>query len=137
MNSITVSPAIKKVASTAKKKPVSTTKKKKASPAKGKPVSIAKEKIELSKQVMDFIEASFKGRRIAYFVLETERTREGAYIVCVAIESEAGYYKMDWGWHCSFTKAKAETVLMNDKLGLNEEEVNDIIITTMGPPTYQ
>jgi hypothetical protein len=40
---------------------------------------------------------------------------------------------MDWGWHCSLAKARAETALMNRKLGLNEEEVNRIIISTMGP----
>jgi hypothetical protein len=54
--------------------------------------------------------------------------------MCVAVEGEAGFYKMDWGWHCSFAKAQAETALMNKKLGLNEEEVNKIIISTMGKP---
>jgi hypothetical protein len=40
---------------------------------------------------------------------------------------------MDWGWHCSLARARAETALMNKKPGLNEEEVNGIIISTMGP----
>ncbi len=120
-----------------KKKPISPSKKKPVSTIKKRTVSIAKEKVELSNQVADFVEAAFKGRRIAYFVLNSERNKEGAFIVCVAVEDEPGFYKMDWGWHCSFIKAKAETVLMNEKLGLNEEEVNEIIISTMGPPTYQ
>ena len=123
----------KKVASPAKKKPVPSAKKKTALSTKGR----AKEKLELSNQVMDFATAAFKGRRIAYFVLGTEKTPDGAYTVCVAIENEAGFYKLEWGWHCSLTKAKAETVLMNVKLGLTEVEVNEIIISTMGTPIYQ
>ena len=69
---------------------------------------------------------------MAYFVSDAER-KEGAYIMCVAVEGEAGFYKIDWGWHCSLAQARAETALMNKKLGLNEEEVNSIIISTMGP----
>lgn len=88
-------------------------------------------------QVAKFAASAFKGKRTAYFVLDTERTKEGAYRMCFAIEGEAGFYKLDWSWHCSFTKAKAETALMNKKLGLNEEEVNKIIISTMGSPVRQ
>ena len=128
MKAKALSPSKKKVASTAKIKPVATTKR--------KSVSIAKENLELGNQVMDFVEASFKGRCIANFFLDTERTKEGACIVCVAIEGEAGFYKMDWGWHHSYTKTKAETVLMNKKLGF-KEEVNEIIISTMRSPIYQ
>jgi hypothetical protein len=152
MKAKTVSPSKKKAGSIAKKKSVSTskgkpasvTKKKVAVPAKkkkpvspsgGKPVSLAKMKLELHKQVMEFAATDFKDRRIAYFVLDIERTEEGAYIMCVAVEGEPGFYKMDWGWHCGFTKAKTETALMNKKLGLTEEEVNEIIISTMGPST--
>jgi hypothetical protein len=138
--------AKKKDVSTSKRKPVSDTKEKVSAPAKkkkpvppskGKPVSLAKKKLELHNQAMEFVATAFKGKRTAYFVLDTERTKEGAYIMCFAIEGETGFYKMDWGWHCSFTKAKAETALMNKKLGLNEEEVNKIIISTMGPPIRQ
>lgn len=153
MKAKTVSPSKKKAGSIAKKKPVSTSKrkpvsitrkkvaapakkKKPVSPSKGKPVPLAKQKLELHKQVMEFAATAFKGKRIAFFALDTER-KEGAYILCVAVEGEPGFYKMDWGWHCSFTKAKAETALMNKKLGLNEEEVNEIIISTMGPPIRQ
>ena len=144
MKAKAVFPSKKKVASTAMKKPispskdkaVSTAKKEAVSPSKEKPVSMAKKKLELSNQVTDFVEAAFKGRRIAYFVLNTER-KDCAFVVCVAIEGEPGFYKMDWGWHCSFTKAKAETALMNKKLGLTEEEVNEIIISTMGPVSGQ
>ena len=149
MKAKTVSPSKKKAGSkkkplsTSKGKPVSIAKKKVAAPAKKKkplsspkekPVSLAKKKRELHDQLMEFAASAFKDKRTAYFVLDTERTEEGAYIMCVAIEGESGFYKMDWGWHCSFTKAKAETALMNKKLGLNEEEVNKIIISTMGPP---
>lgn len=118
----------KKPVAPSKTKAVSSSKKKAVSPAKKKPALSAKKKLELNNQVEDF----FKGKRIAYFVLDTERTKEGAFILCVAVEGESGFYKMDWAWHCSYTKAKAETVLLNDKLGLAEEEVNEIIISTMG-----
>ena len=123
-----VSRAKKKPVAPSKAKAVSSAKKKVVSPLKKKPASGAKKRLELSNQV----DASFEGKRIAYFVLDTERTKEGAFIVCVAVEGEAGFYKMDWAWHCSSAKAKAETVLMNDRLGLTEEDVNEIIISTMG-----
>jgi hypothetical protein len=136
--------AKKKTVSTPKKKTVSVAKKKVAAPAKkkrpvssskGKPISLAKKKLELHDQVMEFAATAFKGKRIAYFVRDIECTKEGAYIMCVAVENEPGFYKMDWAWHCSFAKAKTETALMNKKLGLNEIKVNEIIISTMGPLT--
>jgi hypothetical protein len=155
MKAKTVSPSKQKAGSPAKKKPLSPAKRKAASvtkkkaaaaPAKknkplssptGKPVPLAKKKLELHDQFMQFAASAFKDKRTAYFVLDTERTKEGAYIMCVAIEGESGFYKMDWAWHCSFTRAKAQTALMNKKLGLNEEEVNKIIISTMGPAIRQ
>jgi hypothetical protein len=140
MKAKTVSPSKKKAGSGAKKKTLSTSKKKPAAaakkrpdaPSKGKPVSLAKQKLELHKQVMEFVTSAFKGKRMAYFVSDGER-KERSYIMCFAVEGEAGFYKVDWGWHCSLAKARAETALMNKKLGLNEEEVNRIIISTMGP----
>lgn len=143
MKAKSVSPSKKKAGSDAKRKPASiikkkvgasAQKKKPVAPSRGKPVSMAKKKLEFQHQVAAFAGSSFKGKRAAYFVLDTERTKEDAYRMCFAIEGEAGFYKLDWSWHCSFTKAKAETALMNKKLGLNEEEVNKIIISTMGPP---
>jgi hypothetical protein len=141
----TLSPSKKKAATTGKKKPLAATKKKAVSAAKKKPApatkktplkkksaSLAQQKLKLNKQVMDFVTDAFKGRRVAYFVHDSVRSKDGAYIACVAIEDEAGFYKFDWGWHCSDTKAKAEAALMNKKLGLTEEEVNEIIISTMG-----
>jgi hypothetical protein len=154
MKTNTVSPSKKKAGSIAKKKPVSTSKgkpvsaakknvdapakkKKPVSPSKGKPRSLAQQKRELHDQVMEFAATGFKGKRLAYFVRDIERTKEGAYIMCVAVEGESGFYKLDWAWHCSFTRAKTETALMNKKLGLNEEKVNEIIISTMGPVIRQ
>jgi len=145
MKAKTVSPSKKKAGAVAKKKTLSTSKRKPAAAAakkrpgaasKGKPVSLAKQKLELQKQVMEFVSSAFKGKRMAYFVSDAER-KEGAYIMCFAVEGEAGFYKLDWGWHCSLARARAETVLMNKKLGLNEEAVNRIIISTMGPVIRQ
>ncbi len=140
MKAKTVSPSKEKAGSVAKKKTLSTSKKKPAAAAKkrpgaaskGKPVSLAKQELELQKQVMEFVTSAFKGKRMAYFVSDAER-KEGAYIMCLAVEGEAGFSRIDWGWHCSLARARAQTVLMNRKLGLNEEEVNRIIISTMGP----
>jgi len=140
MKTKTVSPSKKKAGTAAKKKPLSTPKKKPAAAAKKrpvaaaktKPVSLAKQKLELHKQVMEFVTAAFKNKRMAYFVSADER-KEGAYVMCFAVEGDAGFYKADWGWHCSLAKARAETALMNKKLGLKEEDVNKIIISTMGP----
>jgi hypothetical protein len=124
--------AAKKTLSASKKKPAAAAKKRPGAPSKGEPVSLAKQKLELHKQVMEFVTAAFKGRRMAYFVSAAER-KGRAYIMCFAVEGETGFYKVDWGWHCSLARAKAETALMNKKLGLSEEEVNKIIISTMGP----
>lgn len=152
MKAKAVSPSKKKAGSRAKKKSLSASKKKPTpstkkkvssaakskkpvSPSKGKPGTLAKRKLELHNQVAEFVASAFKCNRTAYFVRDAERTKEGAYIMCFAVEGEPGFYKLDWGWHCSFTKATAETAQMNKKLGLNEEEVNKIIISTMGPPT--
>jgi hypothetical protein len=141
MKAKSVSPSKKKAGSVAKKKTASASKKKPAAAAakkrpgadsKEKPVSLAKQKLELHKQVVEFVTSAFKGKRMAYFISDGER-KEGAYIMCFAVEGEAGFYKADWGWHCSLARARAETALMNKKLGLNEEEVNRIIISTMGP----
>jgi hypothetical protein len=130
----TVSSSKGKPGSVAKKKVAVPVKKRKpVTPSKAKPVSLAKKKLELHDQVMEFVTTAFKGKRTAYFVRDIEKNEEGAYIMCVAVEGEPGFYKMDWGWHCSFTKAKTETALMNKKLGLNEEAVNEIIISTMKP----
>jgi len=134
MRAKTVSPSKKKPRAAATKKALSVPKKRPGAPAKGTPVSLAIQKLELHQQVKDFVTAAFKGKRMAYFVSSAER-KEGAYIMCFAVEGEAGYYKADWGWHCSLAKARAETALMNRKLGLNEEKANDIIISTMGPAT--
>ena len=141
MKTRTVSPSKKKAGTVATKKTLSTSKKKPTAgaakkrtgaPSKEKPVSLAKQKLELHKQVMEFVTSAFKGKRMAYFVSADER-KEGAYIMCFAVEGEAGFYRADWGWHCSLAKARAETALMNKKLGLSEEKVNKIIISTMGP----
>ena len=120
-----------------KAKAVSPPKKKSASTAKKKTASPSKKKTVTGNQVMDFVTDAFKGRRIAYFVLGTERTKDGAFIVCVAIEGDAGFYKMDLEWNCSFTKAKAQAAEMNVKIGLTQEEVEEIILSTMLPPIYQ
>jgi len=119
-----------------KTKAVSPPKKKSASAAK-KPASPPKKKPVTGNQVMDFVTDAFKGRRIAYFVLGTERTKDDAFIVCVAIEGDAGFYKMDLEWKCSFSKAKAQAKEMNVKIGLTQEEVEEIIMSTMLPPIYQ
>jgi len=133
MKAKTVSPSKKKSGTGAKKKTLPTSKKKPAAAAaKEKPAALAKRKLELHKQAREFVTSAFKGKRMAYFVSDGER-KEGAYIMCVAVEGEAGFYKMDWGWHCGLARARAETALMNKKLGLNEEEANRIIISTMGP----
>lgn len=124
--------ASKKKAGAAKKKPLAAPKKKAAAPAKEKPASLAQQKRELHKLVMEFVTASFPKRRVAYFVSADER-KGRAYIMCFVIENEAGFYRLDWGWHCSLADAQAETGMMNKKLGLSEEEVNKIMISTMGP----
>ena len=143
MKAKTVSSSTKKARPAANKKAVSASKARPASAAKKmkpasspKPASLAQQKQELHEEVLAFATAAFKRNRIAYFVHDTER-KEGAYIMCIAVEGEPGFYKMDWGWHCSFSKARTETSLMNKKLGLNEEQVNEIIISTMGPQVPQ
>lgn len=132
MKTRTVSPSKKKTLSTPKKKPAAAARTGPGAASKEKPVSLAQQKRELHQEVKEFVTSAFKGRRMAYFVSSAER-KAGAYIMCFAVEGEPGFYKIDWGWHCSIAKARAETALMNKKLGLKEEEVNEVIISTMGP----
>ncbi len=132
MKAKTASSSKKKARAGAKKKPLAAPRKTPAAPAKEKPVTLAKQKLELHKQVMEFVRSAFKKRRMAYFVSADER-KGRAYIMCFVVENEAGFYRLDWGWHCSLADARAETEMMNKKLGLSEEEVNKIMISTMGP----
>ena len=141
MKAKTVSPSKKKAGAVAKKKSAAkkrpaaaAAKKKPVAASQKKPDSLAQLKLELHKHAMDFVTAAFKNKRMAYFVSADER-KEDAYIMCLVVEGEAGFYRLDWGWQCSLVKAQAETALMNKKLGLNEENVNRIIISTMGPAT--
>lgn len=108
------------------------------SPSINKVVSTAKNKLAISNQAIhDIVVDSFKGKRIAYFVLDTERSKNGAFLLCVAIEDETGFYRYDWDWHCSFATAKARAKEMNELLGLTDKDVTDIVISTMELPNHQ
>jgi len=108
-----------------------------ASPSRKKVVSTARKKSELSNQVIhDVVRDAFKGERIAYFVLDTERTEDGAYILCVANHGVPGFCKMEMGMSGTYKAAKERVKQLNKELGLTDDDVNEIIISTMELPSF-
>lgn len=79
---------------------------------------------------MHYFGNAFKYTRIAFFVLDTELTDDGAFFLCVAVEGK-GFYKIDLGGNCIFKIAKAQVKQMNFKLGLTLKEVDKIIASAM------
>ena len=118
-----ISSSKKIVASTAKKKP--------ATPRKKKPAVTAKDDIDASNALMHFIIGdSFKGKRIAYLILDAGRSTEGAFLVHVAVKGD-GVYKTEWGLDCTYSKALERAKEMNAELGLTDADVSNIIGSTV------
>lgn len=66
-----------------------------------------------------------------YFIMETERTSDGQFIPCIAVEGEKGYYKTDWAWGTDKNQAQAWADERNQKMGIDRREAAKIQLRTM------
>lgn len=71
-------------------------------------------------------------QRCCYFISHSQKDSKG-YIPCIAIECEGGYYKTDWHWDCDYEDAWTLAQSKNMDLGLTDEDVEYIIMTSMFP----
>jgi len=67
-------------------------------------------------------------QKIAYVIIDTERTEDGQYIPCIVKEGETGYWKTDWAW--GRDKAQAEEIAkqQNAKMGISNEEAMRLVL---------
>ncbi len=72
-------------------------------------------------------------KRLAYFLLETEKTRRGHWGPCIAVENEPGYYRTDYDFGPDKQKAQAAIDELNARRGLTPREAALIQLTTMRP----
>jgi len=71
-------------------------------------------------------------KRMVYFIQETVRTPDGGFIPCIAIEGESGYYPTDWDWGMDLSVAERCAKEKNERMDINDEEAQKIILGTMG-----
>jgi len=66
--------------------------------------------------------------RIAYTIVETERTDDGHYIPCIVKEGETGYWRTTWRW--GKDKAIAEKIAeeRNEKMGISKEDAMRLVL---------
>jgi len=70
--------------------------------------------------------------RMAYFLLETERDKNGNFIPCIAKEYERGYYRTSWTYGKDRDLAEATIQTLNMRMGISEQEAARIVASTMG-----
>lgn len=69
--------------------------------------------------------------RLAYFILESVKDKEGNYIPCIAVEGRKGYYLTDWAWGKNIDIAEKAALEKNTEMGLTQADVDKIIFGTM------
>ncbi len=79
------------------------------------------------------------GNRLCYYSPETDYVEGRGYRVAIVKENEPGYYptggagQAPWYWgHDLKTAQDTAKKLNNDRLGLSDRDVMDIIISSMG-----
>ncbi len=75
-------------------------------------------------------------RRRAYFINPAVKTERGAFIPCIAVEDEPGYYETKWEWDTTLKKAQELAQRINDRLGITAEDAERIVLSTMKPMTF-
>lgn len=68
--------------------------------------------------------------KAAYVIMEAERTGDG-FIPCIVKEGETGYYRTDWNWGNDLETAQEIANKKNTALGLDQAEVNRLILQSM------
>jgi hypothetical protein len=72
------------------------------------------------------------GRRMAYLILEDVRAKDGGYVPCLAREGEKGYYLTNWNYGLDKIIAEKCIDTLNRRMGLSEEDVTTIVLSSMG-----
>lgn len=70
-------------------------------------------------------------QKVVYFIMETERTGDGQYIPCIAVEGEKGYHRTDWAWGTDKGEAQRLADERNQKMGIDRREAARIQLGTM------
>lgn len=69
--------------------------------------------------------------RTAYFISATDKTEDGEFIPCIAVEGEAGYHRTDWHWGTDLELAEKCAVKKNAALEIDEKTALVIVLSTM------
>jgi hypothetical protein len=94
---------------------------------------------ELTKTTPDAEEDPKPSGRFCYTILDSSRAEDGQYIPVAVYEGKPGYYPMTgsdelaapWKWGNDYNKALKTAKEMNERMGLSEEEVDNIIASSM------
>lgn len=70
-------------------------------------------------------------QRMVYFIMETERTSDGQFIPCIAVENEKGYNRTDWAWGTNKEQAQSWADERNERMGIDRKEAARIQFMTM------
>lgn len=70
-------------------------------------------------------------KKMVFFIMETERTNDGQYIPCIAVEGEKGYNKTDWAWSNDKELAQKLCDKRNADMGISRREAAIIQFRTM------
>ncbi len=79
----------------------------------------------------EIAKAMNSGKRLAFFVMETQMNGKGEYNALIAVEGEQGYHKTDWYWGKDFKVAQDIAAERNSRLGLSKKEAALIQCSTM------
>ena len=68
---------------------------------------------------------------IAYFINDFATATDGGFIPCIAVRGEKGYNLTDWNWGTDKELAEKCADKKNEALGLSNDDVMEIICSTM------
>lgn len=71
------------------------------------------------------------GQRICYYVSPDITNEKGNFVPAIIKENERGYHLTDYDWGNDFSIAEKCMEKMNKRLGLTEDDVTNIIFSSM------
>ena len=69
--------------------------------------------------------------RMAYMIMDSQKTKDGEYIPLIIKEGEAGFYLTDWKRGKDKRIAQKCCDDMNEKLGLTQKDVAELILMSL------
>lgn len=70
--------------------------------------------------------------RRCYYILESVDKGEDIF-PSIVVEGEEGHYPTDWNWGKDMDQAKKCAAELNEELGLSQEDVDNIVMSSMFP----